>query len=65
VVRAELVDDGTHRTFYTNSGSGWMQIYQESNTTGVSSPGYWGLGCQTYSPGDQFQLTLYHASVHH
>ena len=65
VVRAEIVDDGTYRTFYTNTGSGWTQLYQESDTTGVSSPGYWGVGCQTYNTGDQFQLTLYHASVHH
>ena len=65
VIRAKIVDDGTNRTFYTNSGGGWAQLYQESNTTGVSSPGYWGVGCQTYNTGDQFQLTLYHASVHH
>ncbi len=65
VIRAAISDDGTHRTFYISTGSGWMQLYQESDTTGISSPGYWGLGCQTYDPGDQFQLTLYHASVHH
>ncbi len=64
-IRARIVDDGTYRTFYTNTGGGWAQLYQESDTTGVSSPGYWGVGCQTYNAGDQFQLTLYHASVHH
>ncbi|MGB9458366.1 MAG: hypothetical protein WCB12_20125 [Bryobacteraceae bacterium] len=65
VIRAAISDDGTHRTFLTNTGSGWTQLYQESSTTGISLPGYWGFGCQTYNPGDQFQLTLYHASVHH
>jgi len=64
-IRAKIVDDGTSRMFYTNTGSGWAQLYRESDTTGVSSPGYWGVGCQTYNTGDQFQLTLYHASVHH
>ncbi|HEY9140230.1 MAG TPA: hypothetical protein VIN93_05025, partial [Bryobacteraceae bacterium] len=65
VIRAAISDDGTHRTFLTNTGSGWTQLYQESSTPGISLPGYWGFGCQTYNPGDQFQLTLYHASVHH
>ena len=64
-IRAKIVDDGTYRTFYTNTGGGWAPLYQETDTTGISSPGYWGVGCQTYNTGDQFQLTLYHASVHH
>jgi hypothetical protein len=64
-VRAKLVDDGTNRTFFYNTGSGYMQLYQESDSTGITNPGYWGLWCQVYNAGDQFQLTLYHASVHH
>lgn len=65
VIRAQIVDDGTYRTLYYNTGSGFRQLYKEPNTTGVSSPGYWGLSCQTFAANDQFQLTLYHASVHH
>jgi len=65
VTRAKVVDDGTNRTFYLNNGGGWTQLFQESNTIGIASPGYWGLACLTYNTGDQFQLTLYHASVHH
>jgi hypothetical protein len=65
VIRARIVDDGTHRTFYYNTGSGFRVLYQELNTTGVANAGYWGLSCETFAANDQFQMTLYHASVHH
>ena len=65
VIRARIVDDGTYRTFYYSTGSGFSQVYREMNTMGVTNPGYWGLSCETLAAGDQFQLTLYHASVHH
>ncbi|MGA3260595.1 MAG: hypothetical protein ABSE35_17070 [Bryobacteraceae bacterium] len=65
VTRVEMVDDGTNRGWYYNSGSGYKLLYSESDTTDISSPNYWGIGCTLYSAGDQVQLTLYHASVHH
>ena len=65
VTRVEMVDDGTNRGWYYNSGSGYNLLYSESDTADVSSPNYWGIGCTLFSAGDQSQLTLYHASVHH
>jgi len=66
VIRAKVVDDGTtYRTFYYNTGSGYQQFAQQSRTTGPTNPQYFGFMCNLYATGDQFQLTLYHASVHH
>jgi len=65
VTRVEMVDDGSSRGWYYNSGSGYTLLYSESDTADISSPNYWGIGCTLFSAGDQFQLTLYHASVHH
>ena len=65
VNRVEMVDDGSNRGWYYNSGAGYNLLYSESDTADISSPNYWGIGCTLFSAGDQFQLTLYHASVHH
>jgi len=65
VIRVEMVDDGTNRGWYYNSGSGYKLLYSESDNADISSPNYWGIGCTLFAAGDQSQLTLYHASVHH
>jgi len=65
VIRAQMVDDGTHRTWYTNTGSGYQQFYQEVDSVAPATPAYWGISCAVADQADQFQLTLYHASVHH
>jgi hypothetical protein len=65
VTRVKMVDDGTNRGWYYNTGSGWHLQFSEGDTADVSSPTYWGIGCSLYGTDDQFQLTLYHASVHH
>jgi len=65
VTRVKMVDDGTNRGWYYNTGSGWHLQFSEGDTVDVSSPTYWGIGCSLYGTNDQFQLTLYHASVHH
>ena len=65
VTRVEMVDDGTNRGWYYNSGSGYKLLFSESDTADISSPNYWGIGCMLFGAGDQFQLTLYDASVHH
>jgi hypothetical protein len=66
VIRAELVDDGTNRTFYLNNGAGYFQVFQQSDAAGNTphNPGYWGVGCGVGS-GEESQLVLYSASVHH
>jgi hypothetical protein len=65
VIRSEMVDDGVNRNWYLNTGSGWQLQYSASDTFQIASPTYFGIGCLTGSLGDRFQLTLYHASVHH
>jgi hypothetical protein len=65
VIRSKMVDDGTNRQWYFNTGSGYQLWFSESDTLDVSPASYWGVGCTTAGSGEQFQLTLYHASVHH
>ena len=65
VIRSKMVDDGTNRQWYFNIGSGYQLWFSEGDTIDVSPASYWGIGCTTYATGEQFQLTLYHASVHH
>jgi len=66
VIRAKVVDDGTtYRTFYYNTGSGYQQIAQQPRTLDIANPQYFGFMCNTYATGDQFQLTVYDANIHH
>jgi hypothetical protein len=65
VIRAKLVDDGTNRNWYVNEGGGWALQLSISNTMQFGAASYWGIGCTTYTAPEQFQFTLYHASVHH
>ena len=65
VIRSKMVDDGTNRQWYFNTGAGYQLWFSESDAADVSPASYWGIGCTTDLSGEQFQLTLYHASVHH
>ena len=65
VIRSKMVDDGTNRQWYFNTGGGYQLLFSESDTLDISPASDWGIGCTTYLTGEQFQLTLYHASVHH
>ncbi len=65
VIRSKMVDDGTNRSWYMNSGGGDVLWYSATNTTHISGPTYWGIGCTTNAAGEQFQITLYNANVHH
>lgn len=63
--RLKVVDDGTNRSWYFSTGGTYQLLYSGPDTSGVTAPTYFGVGCTTYLPTDRFHFTLYHASVHH
>jgi hypothetical protein len=65
IIRSKMVDDGTNRQWYFSTGSSYQLWFSESDASDVSPASYWGIGCTSASSGEQFELTVYHASVHH